>query len=73
MRPSEFKHILNYINWNNEAELIKCSTEEFGKQLERLQKKGGMPTKAKTKREEFSDYNYRIETTGNWKRLYYYR
>lgn len=72
MRPSEFKHILDYINWNNEAELIKCSTEEFGKQLERLQKKGGMPTKAKTKREEFADYNYRIETTGNWKRLYYY-
>ena len=72
MRRSEIIHFLTYVDWRKDAELIKGSTEEFGKLLEDLQKKGGQPTKAKTKRNGYINSNYRIETVGNWKRLYYY-
>ena len=34
MRRSEIIHFLTYVDWRKDAELVKGSTEEFGKLLE---------------------------------------
>lgn len=66
-----FWHKLKYINWTQEAQLQKVGCDEFVAIKDKLEDMGGERIKKKTLRKAFFDFDYYLEKTGNWVRLYY--